>query len=354
MEPAEISQTAPQPALDPPPEQIIEMGRAAVQLMVDYWSGLASMPIFPNTTSRAIREKLDLSLPAEGQDFNELLQVIQDVILPSDRHNGHPRFFGYVSSPGTAATALADLLASALNANVTSWRSSPGPTEVERLTISWLKQIIGYVPEAGGLFVSGGSIANLCGLAAARSARAPRDVSAVGFEALDRAMRVYISTEGHHSISKAAALLGIGYDNVRQVPVNESLQMDTQALTQLIEQDLASGYLPFCVVATPGTTATGACDPLDQVADVASRHGLWLHVDACYGGFAALAPSKRDLFRGIERADSVALDPHKWLYVPGDCSCILYRDPARARAAFGLEADYIRVIGAEREEAFAF
>jgi glutamate/tyrosine decarboxylase-like PLP-dependent enzyme len=315
---------------------------------------MPSGQILSNTSSHAIREKLNQEIPIEGKDFNELLEIIKQVIFPASRHNGHPRFFGYVASPGTAATAIADLLASALNPNVTSWRSAPGPTEVERLTIQWIKQIIGYVPEAEGLFVSGGSMANLCGLVAARNAKAPKDITMEGFQALDGAMRLYVSEEAHHSISKAAGLLGIGHNNVRQVQVNSRFQMDTDALAKCIEEDLASGYLPFCVAASAGTINTGACDPLEEVAEVAAQYGLWFHVDGCYGGIATLAPSKRALFRGIDRADSVALDQHKWLYVPNDCSCILYRDPAQARTTFEHEAEYIRVLTHEDNEAFAF
>ncbi len=354
MNPHEIGQAAAPPSLDPLPDQILEMGRAAIGMIADYYGTLQNVAITPNTTSRAVREQLDQEIPVEGEDFNVLLEHISQVIFSLSRHNGHPRFFGYIASSGTAATAIADLLASTLNPSLTSWRSAPAAAEIERQTIGWIKQIIGYVPEAEGLFVSGGSMANLCGLAVARDAKAPINVKSLGCQNLGRPMRLYISEEGHHSTSKAAGLLGIGHDHVRPVAVNSRFQMEARALAQLVEEDLAKGYLPFCVVATAGTVNTGACDRLEEIAEVASKYGIWFHVDACYGGFAALAPSKRDLFRGIDRADSVALDPHKWLYVPGDCGCILYHDPARARATFGQEAEYIRIIAHEAAEAFAF
>jgi glutamate/tyrosine decarboxylase-like PLP-dependent enzyme len=354
MDQPEISHKAPPSSLNPSPDEIMEMGEAAIRIIADYFGSLTNVPVHSNSSSQAIREKLDEELPVEGKDFNKLLEVVEQVIFPTSRHHGHPRFFGYVASPGTAATAIADLLASSLNPNVTSWRSAPGPTEVERLTIRWIKEIIGYAPEADGLFVSGGSMANLCGLVAARNAKAPIDVTTVGFQALDKPMRVYVSEEAHHSISKAAGLLGIGHNNVRHVAVNQRFQMDTNALEKAIEEDLASSYLPFCVVASAGTVNTGAVDHLDEVADVASKYNLWFHVDGCYGGLAALAPSKRDLFRGIDRADSVALDQHKWLYVPNDCSCVLYRDPALARTTFEHDAEYIRVLDHVDDEAYAF
>lgn len=354
INPLETSQKAVPPSLNPSPDEILEMGRVATQIIADYFGSMPSGPVHSNTTSHAIREKLSQEIPVEGQDIKTLLETIQQVIFPSSRHHGHPRFFGYVASPGTAATAIADLLASALNPNVTSWRSAPGPTEVERLTIQWIKQIIGYPADAEGLFVSGGSMANLCGLVTARNAKAPLDITTVGFQAINQGMRLYVSEEAHHSISKAAGLLGIGHNNVRHVGVNSRFQMDTHALAKCIEEDLANGYLPFCVAASAGTTNTGACDPLEEVADLASKYGLWFHVDGCYGGLAALAPSKQGLFRGIDRADSVALDQHKWLYVANDCSCILYRDPAQARTTFEHGAEYIRVMAHEDDEAFAF
>lgn len=262
--------------------------------------------------------------------------------------------FGYVQAPGTAIAAIADLLASTLNANLTAWRSAPAAVEMERLTIDWVKQIIGFDPNAAGLFVSGGSMANMAALAAARRAKAPPEISNEGVRSCSHALRVYASEEVHHSILKAAALLGIGRDNVRIIGVDERYRINLDALVTAIEEDRAAGYLPICVVANAGTVATGAFDPLPEIVEIAQQFDLWLHVDGAYGGFAALAPSVRDLFAAISQADSVALDPHKWLYLPVDCGCILYRDPEAARATFAHEAEYTRVIGQEADEAFAF
>ncbi len=217
-------------SLDPSPDQIVKMGNAALQVIADYFGALPGLPIFPHVSGGSIRAQMSAEAPVEGQDFATLLDFFAQVILPSSRHNGHPRFFGYVASPGTAATAIADLLASALNSNLTSWRSGPGPTELERQTIQWIKQIIGYPAEADGLFVSGGSMANFSALAAARDAKSPINLSTHGCQALDQPLRLYMSQEGHHSLSKAAGLLGIGRDHVRLVNVNERFQMDTSDL----------------------------------------------------------------------------------------------------------------------------
>jgi glutamate/tyrosine decarboxylase-like PLP-dependent enzyme len=225
--------------------------------------------------------------------------------------------FGYVQSPGTPIGAFADLLASTLNANLTIWRSAPAPVELERLTIDWIRQILGFNPEAGGLFVSGGSMANLAALAAARQTK---------YDSLGR-LRLYVSSATHFSITKAAALLGIGRENVQSVAVDEGFRMRVDDFAAKITADLEAGYVPFCVVGNAGTVDTGAVDPLREIRDVADRFQLWMHVDGSYGAFAILAPSARELFVGMEQADSIALDPHKWLYLPVDVGCVIYRNP---------------------------
>ena len=330
------------------------MANAAVELMAEYLGTIRDRCLYPHTSSRQIRAQLDRSLPAEATDFEQLLDVIRKPLIELSRHNGHPRMFGYVQAPGTAIAAIADLLASTLNANLTAWRSAPAAVEFERLTIDWIKQIIGFDPNAAGLFVSGGSMANMAALAAARRAKAPPEISKEGAQSCSRVLRVYASEEVHHSIAKAAALLGIGRDNVRTIGVDRSFKINLDELVAAIEQDRAAGHRPICIVANAGTVATGAFDPLPQISEVARRFNLWLHVDGAYGGFAALAKSARPLFASIAEADSLALDPHKWLYLPADCGCILYRDPETARATFAHEAEYTRVIGQEADEAFAF
>jgi glutamate/tyrosine decarboxylase-like PLP-dependent enzyme len=340
--------------LDISADEIRRIGSAAVELIAGYYESIRDRPVFSGATPREVRERVDQALPETGADFDELLEVFRDVILRFNRHNGHPRFFGYVASPGTAVTAISDMLASALNSNVTSWRSSPASTQIERLTIDWIKQILGYPADAEGVFVSGGSMANFSGLAAARSLKAPASVTGDGMRAVERVMRIYMSEEGHHSITKAAALLGIGHKNVRIVRVDDRFRIDINDLTRKIEEDLRDGHLPFCVVASAGTVSTGAFDPLGEVADVARAYNLWMHVDASYGGFAVMAKSARHFFDRISDADSISLDPHKWLYVPIDCGCVLYRDPAAARAAFSHDAEYTRVVERDPDEAFAF
>ena len=339
--------------LIPSSEEIRALGQAAVEQIAAYYDSLAARPVLVPTTSQALRAVLDEPLPQEGADFDSLLKTLDDVIARYSRHSAHPRFFGYISSPGTPVTSVGSMIASALNINVTCWRSGPAATDLEHVTIDWLKDILGYPRSAGGLLVSGGSMANFAALAAARSAKTTGNVVRDGMASAGR-MCAYVSSEGHFSISKAAGMLGIGEANVRSVAVNGCMQIDLADLERLVEQDLQAGYKPFLVVANGGTTATGAFDPIGDLAGFAKRYGLWLHVDAAYGGFAALAPSARPLFARLAEADSVALDPHKWLYLPVGCGCVLYKDPATAYAAFSHAADYTRAIGLERDEAFAF
>ena len=303
-------------SLDPSPEQIRQMGNAAVDAVARYLSTIRDRRVYPQTSAREIREKLESELPNESVPFEHLLETFTETILPLSRHNAHPRMFGYVQSPGTAIAAIADLLASTLNANLTAWRSAPAAVELERLTINWIKEIIGYDADAAGLFVSGGSMANFAALAAARQTKwaagnnavipSPESIRGEGTHKITsdvrevlrsprrpqddstRIMRLYCSEETHHSIDKAAALLGIGRENVRKVAVDANFKIRIDDLVAKINEDKEAGHLPFCVVANAGTVGTGAFDPLAEVAEVARRFKLWFHVDAAYGGFAAL------------------------------------------------------------------
>lgn len=344
----------PSVTLQPGPDELRYWGKAAVDLAADYLHSLRHRPVYPDTSSQRIRQQLELSLPKEGCDFDHLFTIFRDVILESSRHNGHPRMFGYVQSPGTGIGAIADFLASTLNANLTAWRSAPVAVEIERLTIEWIRQIVGFDPGAAGLFVSGGSMANLSALAAARRAQfSQRPVDDVTTSETAR-LRVYASQETHHSIGKAMTLLGFAPDCLRHIAANAQGKIETDDLVAKIKQDRAAGFQPFCVVANAGTVMTGSIDPLNELADIAQRFHLWMHVDACYGGFAVIAPSLKPLFRGLERADSIALDPHKWLYLPVDSGCVLYRNAENARATFAHDAAYTRVMEKEADEAFAY
>jgi aromatic-L-amino-acid decarboxylase len=330
--------------LEPSADELRDWGNSVMQLMADYFGELPDRAVYRHMSSREIRGRLDATLPTKGTHLDELLKVFRETVIPFSRQNAHPRMFGYVQSPGTPLAAFADLLASTLNANLTVWRSAPAPVEIERLTIDWIRQILGFNAEAGGLFVSGGSMANLAAIAAARQTK--KDSSG--------RLRIYASSETHFSIEKAAALLGIGRENVRHVGIDDHFRIRVEDLLAKITADLEAGYVPFCVVANAGTVNTGAVDSLTEIREIANRFQLWMHVDGSYGAFAVLAESARELFEGMDQADSIALDPHKWLYLPVDVGCVIYRVPEIARSAFAQEAEYTRIIGEKADEAFAF
>jgi aromatic-L-amino-acid/L-tryptophan decarboxylase len=313
--------------------------RAAAEL-----DSTRSGAVFSSAPSAArLHALLDEPLPADGEPLEHVLEAC-DAVLAEGRRTA-PGFFGYVQSPPTPVGVIADLLASAADQNVTAWRSAPAAVHVERLTLRWLAQLVGFDDDAAGLMVSGGSAANLTALLLAIRSRAAPDVDR-------RALTVYISEEGHFSVAKAADALGL---SVRRVPVDASWRLDVSALRDAVAGDARAGLRPLCVVASAGTTATGAVDPLDGAADVAAEHRLWFHVDGAYGAPAAAVPAQSDQFRGMARADSLAIDAHKWLYVPVDCSALLVHDVSVSALAFGARAgDYVRVLEAEHDEAFAF
>src|SRR5262245_46117147 len=265
--------------LDPSAEEIRDWGNSVVELMIEYLSEVGDRKVYGNFSSRQIRDRLDDALPTNGGDFDNLLKVFRETIIPFSRQNAHPRMFGYVQSPGSPLAAFPDLLASALNANLTAWRSAPAPVEIERLTIDWIRQILGFAPGAAGLFVSGGSMANVAALATAQQTK----------NHASGRLRIYASSETHHSIVKAATLLGIGRENVCQIAVDQNFKIQLDDLTAKITADLAAGHQPLCVVANAGTVNTGAIDPLPQIRQIADRYALWMHVDCSYGSFASPA-----------------------------------------------------------------
>ena len=354
------SQQASRPAeasLDISRAEMHELSTGVTQLVTEYFSEVSNLPVFPETRGGDTIAKIGSTLPFAGAPLEELLDDCRTIIANS-RHNGHPRFFGYVASPATPPGAFGDLIASALNANQTSWRSGPAATEIELTVINWLAELVGYgsadLP-AHGLLTSGGSMANLTALLMAHRSQSELDVASKGLWNSATPMTIYASDQIHMSIPKAADILGLGRSQVRLIPSDDRFRMDLTALRQTITGDLESGLKPFCIVGSAGTVNTGAVDTLDELADVASEFNLWFHIDGAYGALAALDETRRPRFRGLERADSISLDPHKWLYVPIDSGCLLFRDEARARAAFSFEgADYIKVREQNEAEAFAF
>ena len=341
-------------SLDISEEAMGQLSAAVVSLVTDYFGRISTLPVFPDTSAEKIAEALSAPLPIEGLPLEKLIEDCRTIIGAS-RHNGHPRFFGYVASPSTPAGAYADLIASALNQNVTSWRSAPAATLIEKQVLRWLGQCIGYGEDAQGLLTSGGSLANLNALLIAHRTKSAGDVSSRGLWNAGAPMTVYTSDQTHSSIAKAADILGLGRDYVRLVKTDAEFRLDVRDLREQLEADSAQGLRPFCIVGNAGTVTTGAIDPLAELADIAAAQDLWFHVDGAYGAPGMLDQKKRPLFEGMEQADSVSLDAHKWLYSPVDCGCLLLRDANHARAAFNAgEVNYIKIHEETEDESFAF
>lgn len=330
--------------LDLTPEELASAASEIAALISSHRAGgtTDTTAVFPHPDPEDLRSSLAATLPVEGAPLSQLLDEARRRLLPFGRRNDSPRFFGYVCSGGSDAGALADFLASGVNQNVTAWRSAPAATELERLVVEWIRQIVGMPEGTEGLLLGGGSSANLTALAAARDAMAGADVSQGGLITLGRPMTLYASDEVHMSIPRAASLLGIGREGVRVVPTRGDFTIDLAGLRERVEADREDGRLPFCVVANAGSTNTGAIDPIVDLAAFCRKEGLWLHVDAAYGGFAALSPPLRARLAGIEEADSLSIDPHKWLHVPFDCGAVLVKVPGALKAPFTEVGAYAR------------
>jgi aromatic-L-amino-acid decarboxylase len=330
-----------------------QLGRAALEWALGYFAEQTELPVYPTVSASELTARLSNTLPNDPQDPATVMADF-DAVARFGRHNGHPRMFGYVQSSGSFAGVVADFLASAINQNVTSWRSAPAATTIEHQVIEWLKMMVGFDPTGEGILLSGGSFANFAGLAAALRASTDVDLNQRGVAALPGRPRIYTSEMTHMSMPKAASMLGIGKDAIVRVPVDHALRMDPQALRRQIASDRAAGFHPVCVVATAGDVNTGAIDPLDAIADACSDTGLWLHIDGSYGALAAQSSYVGGAMAALARADSLSLDPHKWLYAPLDVGCLLVRNPSTLRRAFSEGAGYIDVVADRDMSEFAY
>ena len=318
-----------------------------------YFNVQSGLPVYPTASAKDLSSRLASSLPLNPLEPTRVLSEIQS-IADYSRHNGHPRMFGYVQSSASFAGVMGDLLASAMNQNVTSWRSAPAATTIEHQVIEWLKELVGFRSDGVGVLLSGGSMANFAGLAVALRASTDVDLNQHGVGALPKQPRIYTSAMTHMSIGKAAAMLGVGRDAIVTVPVKAAFQMDVRALAAQIDADRAAGFHPVCVVATAGDVNTGAIDPLAAIADVCADLGVWLHIDGSYGALAARSTHVGTAMRAIGRADSMSLDPHKWLFAPTDAGCLMVRDAAALQRAFSTGAGYIDVIADRDMSEFAY
>ena len=319
--------------------------RAFTDATVDIWQELLerlpSMPVAGRWTAQQVRDAVALPIPDEPMDDDALFAHLREVAFDWSTYCGHPRFMAYVSGAGTVPGAAADLLAAGLNANVGGWRLAPAATEIELALTRWFAHEVFGLPEgAGGLITSGGAMATFIALKVARDNRAGWNVRRLGTAGGPR-LTMYLSAETHVVSTRAADMLGIGTDQVRVIPVDGDYRIQMDALREAVAADRSAGMQPFAVVASAGTVSTGAVDPLNEMADLCAAEGLWFHVDAAYGGPAMLAEDLRPLFAGIERADSVSFDPHKWLYTAQSGGCVLVRSMIHLKESFDVNPSYI-------------
>jgi glutamate/tyrosine decarboxylase-like PLP-dependent enzyme len=325
------------------PDEFREVGFALVNAAADFLGGVRERPVTPGESPREVQATLGSSntLPEFGRDAGELLNHATGLLFDHSLLNGHPRFWGYITASPAPIGMLADLLASVVNANVGAWRLAPMATELEAQTVRWIAELVGYPVNGGGLLVSGGNLANIVGLFAARAAASRWDVRSQGVGAAGApALRVYASAETHTWLHKATDLSGLGTNAIHWIPTDAAYRLDPAALREAILADRAQGQLPMMVVATAGTVSSGAIDPIREIATVCEELGVWLHIDGAYGALAACVDGVSEDLAALGRADSLAVDPHKWLYAPLEAGCLLVRDAARLRDAFAYHPPY--------------
>lgn len=330
----------PYPALDWSAQRTEGFAGSVMALWLEYLERLRDLPIDRGLRERDVREAVAIEVPDDPMGDDDLLDYIRAVMFDQSMYPGHPGFMAYVSGSGTVPGAAADLLAAALNQNLGGWRLAPAATEIELSLTRWLAGCFGYPEGAGGLVQSGGAMANFVCLKAARDAKAGYQVREKGIRDLPP-MTFYASEEAHVVISRAADMMGLGTEAVRAVAVDENYRMRVDVLEDLIARDREDGFLPAVVVGTAGTTATGAVDPLLELARVSQANDMWFHVDGAYGGPAILSEKLKPLLAGIELSDSVVMDPHKWLYTPHSGGCALVRDFSTLGKSFGAGAAYV-------------
>ncbi len=316
-------------------------GLRGVALWKEFLEKLPGLRVSRRWKDANVKESLALSVPDEPMSEESITQHLRSIMFDLSMYPGHPRFMAFITGPGTVPGAVADLLAAALNQNVGGWRLSPAASEIEQFLGRWFAKLFGLGDEAGGLVVSGGAMANFVALKAARDKMLGYATRANGVNAAGEVI-VYASAEAHHVIDRGCDMLGLGTRAVRKIPVDADYRMRIDLLRAAIAEDRAAGKRPIAIVGTAGTVATGAIDPLAEIAALSREEQLWFHVDGAYGALAMLAPELRPLFTGIEKADSIAFDPHKWLYTPHSGGFVVVRDLQLLADAFSLHPTYVR------------
>jgi aromatic-L-amino-acid decarboxylase len=324
------------------PEEFRKLGHEVVDWIADYRARVGELSVMSGVAPGSIRAQLPAAPPIAPERFDVVLHDLEAVILPGLSHWQHPDFFGYFPSNGELASVLGDYLSTGLGVLGLSWQSSPALTELEEVVTDWVRQMVGLGPAWRGVIQDTASSSTLVALLCARERTSGFSLARGGLQAHAAPLVVYVSSHSHSSVEKAALLAGFGRDNIRVIPTNESYAMRPDALAEAIAKDLAAGRVPCAVVATSGTTTTAAFDPVDRLAEVGRTHGLWLHVDAAMAGSAMVLPECRDLWRGVEQADSLVLNAHKWLGAAFDCSLYFVRDPEHLVRVMSTNPSYLQ------------
>jgi glutamate/tyrosine decarboxylase-like PLP-dependent enzyme len=327
-------------SLDFTPDQFRKYLSMSAEIVASIYEENLDRKVFAGMEPAEVAGRFGEKMPDDATDLSELLKKVETDIVASATMNVGPNYFGYITGGGNQVGILAEMISAALNQNNLKWHSSPVSTELEKRVLKWICQFIGYPEKSAGAILDGGSMANFNCLAVARKNMADQKSSEKGLYG-SSPMSVYISTEGHSSIDKAVDILGIGRNYLRKIETDSTFRIRTDLLEKKIEEDIRQGIRPICVIGIAGTTNTGAIDPLKELADICRTYDIWYHVDAAYGGPAAALPDFKDQFTGMERADSLVVNPHKWLYVPFEAAAILVKEPDKLRRTFSLIPDYL-------------
>ena len=326
------------------PEDFRKFGYEIVDWIADYFERIEDFPVLSQNEPNALKNALPTSAPEKGEDFGEIIKDVEKLILPAVTHWNHPNFHGLFSTSTSSVGVFGDMFASAFDMKAMLWRTSPASTELEPVVLDWLRQMMNLPEDFKGVIYDTASISTLHAIAMAREKLnlGIRENGMSGRTDLPL-LRVYCSEQTHNSIDKAVILLGLGQKSLVKIPTNERFEMDTEKLREAISDDISAGYLPFCVIPTIGTTSSSSVDNVERCADICERNNLWLHVDTAYAGSAAIVPEFQHYFRGMERADSIVTNPHKWLFTPFDLSVLYVKDLDLLKKTFSLIAEYLKV-----------
>ncbi len=324
-------------------EEFRRVGRETIDQIADYFERLETLPVLSQNEPGSLAAALPTSAPIKGEDFAEVLSDVEKLIIPAVTHWNHPNFHGLFSTSASSVGVFGEMFSAAFDQKAMLWRTSPASTELEDVVLGWLRQMLGLPDEFSGMIYDTASVSTMHAIAAARE-RAGLNIRELGMSGRSDLplLRVYCSEHVHSSIDKSCITLGLGTRSIRKIECNERFEMIAEKLAEAIQEDIAAGFLPLCVIPTIGTTSTSSVDPVGAIADVCERFGVWMHVDAAYAGPAAILDEKRELFAGWERADSIVVNPHKWLFTPFDLSILYCRDMGSLKQAFSLVPEYLR------------